>query len=61
MFNDTTVEGDETFDLTFTVPQLFDGRITAGSRDSAIGDITDTSSKLHSHGITDHLQGLILE
>ena len=29
------------FDLTLTVSDLFNGRISAGSRDMAIGDISD--------------------
>ena len=38
------------FDLTLTVPELFNGRISAGSRDMAVGDITDNtgeSAKMH--------------
>ena len=45
VFNDTIVEGDEMFDLTLTVPELFNGRISAGSRDVAVGDITDRTSE----------------
>ena len=45
VFNDTIVEGDEMFDLTLTVPELFNGRISAGYRDVAVGDITDNTSK----------------
>ena len=45
VFNDTIVEGDEMLDLTLTVPELFNGRISAGSRDVAVGDITDHSSE----------------
>ena len=33
------------FDLTLTVPELFNGRISAGSRDVAVGDITDNTSE----------------
>ena len=45
VFNDTIVEGDEMFDLTLTVPELFNGRISAGNRDMAVGDITDNTSE----------------
>ena len=45
VFNDTIVEGDEMFDLTLTVPELFNGRISAGNRDMAVGDITDHTSE----------------
>ena len=45
MFNDTIVEGDEMFDLTLTVPELFNGRISAGSRDVVVGDITDNTGE----------------
>ena len=45
VFNDTIVEGDEMFDLTLTVPELFNGRVSAGSRDVAVGIITDNTSK----------------
>ena len=45
VFNDTIVEGDEMFDLTLTVPELFNGRISAGNRDVAVGDITDNTSE----------------
>ena len=48
VFRDTAVEGDETFDLTLTVPELFNGRISAGSRDVAVGNITDTTSECDS-------------
>ena len=43
--NDTIVEGDEMFDLTLTVPELFNGRISAGNRDMAVGEITDNTSE----------------
>ena len=33
------------FDLTLTVPQLFNGRISAGSRDVVAGDITDNTGE----------------
>ena len=33
------------FDLTLTVPELFNGRISAGSHDVAVGDITDNTSE----------------
>ena len=45
MFNDTIVEGDELFELTLIVPELFNGRISAGNHDMAVGDITDNTSK----------------
>ena len=45
VFNDTIVEGDEMLDLTLTVPELFNGRISAGSRDVAVGDITDNTGE----------------
>ena len=45
VFNDTIVEGDEMLDLTLTVPELFNGRISTGSRDKAFGDITDNTSE----------------
>ena len=45
VFNDAIVEGDEMFDLTLTVPEIFNGRISAGSRDIAVGDITDHTSE----------------
>ena len=45
VFNDTIVEGDEMFDLTLTVPELFNGRISAGNRDMAVGNITDNTSE----------------
>ena len=45
VFGDNFVEGDETFDLTLTVPELFNGRISAGSRGVAVGNITDTTSE----------------
>jgi len=48
VFNDNLLEGDEMFDLTLTVPDLFNGRISAGSRAMAVGDITDnTSESIH--------------
>ena len=38
------------FDLTLTVPELFNGRISAGSRDVAVGDITDnTGESINNH------------
>ena len=50
VFNDTIVEGDEIFDLTLTVPELFNGRISAGSRDVVVGDITDnTGESINNH------------
>ena len=45
VFNDTIVEGDEMFDLTLTVPELFNGMISTGSRDVAVGDIADNTSE----------------
>ena len=45
VFNDTIVEGDEMFDLTLSVPELFNGRISTGSRNVAVGNITDNSSE----------------
>ena len=33
------------FDLTLTVPELFNGRISAGNRDMAVGEITDNTSE----------------
>ena len=33
------------FDLTLTVPEFFNGRISASSRDVTVGDITDNTSE----------------
>ncbi|XP_065894203.1 uncharacterized protein [Dysidea avara] len=44
VFSDTIVEGDEMFDLTLTVPDVCNGRISAGNRNMAVGDITDNTT-----------------
>ena len=54
VFNDTIVEGDEMFDLTLTVPELFNGRISAGSRDMAVGIISDNSSEFVFCAVSDN-------
>ena len=43
--NDTIVEDDEEFDLTLTVPSSLGPAITAGGRNTAVGVITDPTSK----------------
>ena len=42
---DSIAEGHEEFDLSLNVPSLLNPAITAGSRDMAIGNITDSTSK----------------
>ena len=42
---DTIVESNEMFDLTITVPSLFNGRLSAGNRVAAVGIINDPTSK----------------
>ena len=42
---DTIIESNEMFDLTISVPSLFNGRLSAGIRVNAIGVITDPTSK----------------
>ena len=42
---DEVVEGVEEFDLRLVVPSSLDPAITAGSRDTATGVITDNTSK----------------
>ena len=42
---DDIAEGNEMFDLTLTVPSSLAPSITAGDRDTAVGVITDSTSK----------------
>ena len=42
---DTIVESNEMFDLSISVPPLFNGRLSAGNRVNAIGVIVDPTSK----------------
>ena len=46
VYNDTVVEGDETFDISLTVPSLLGPGITSGSITKASVIIIDTTSKL---------------
>ena len=43
--NDSIVEGSEQFDLVLTVPSSLAPAITAGNRNTAVGVITDSTSK----------------
>ena len=43
--DDDNVEGNETFNMTLTVPSSLAPAIVAGSLSSAIGIIIDTTSK----------------
>ena len=43
--NDDIVEGTEEFDLMLTVPPSLGPAITAGGRNTAVGIITDSTSK----------------
>ena len=43
--NDSIVEGSERFDLILTVPSSLAPAITAGNRNTAVGVITDSTSK----------------
>ena len=45
VINDTIIEEAEEFDLTLTVPSSLGPAITAGSRNTAVGIITDSTSK----------------
>ena len=45
VFVDSIAEGPENFDLTLTVPSSLAPSITAGDRDTAVGIITDSTSK----------------
>ena len=47
VINDNIVEGNETFDMSLTVPSSFGPRIKAGNITSATATIIDTSSELH--------------
>ena len=43
--SDDISEGTEEFDLTLTVPPSLAPAITAGGRNTAVGEITDSTSK----------------
>ena len=43
--NDVIVEGQEEFNLALDVPSSLSSAITAGSRDTAVGIITDSTGK----------------
>ena len=45
VINDNIVEGSERFDLMLTVPSSLAPAITAGGRNTAVGVITDSTSK----------------
>ena len=45
VINDTIVEEAEEFDLTLNVPSSLGPAITAGGRNTAVGVITDPTSK----------------
>ena len=45
VINDTIVEGSEQFDLMLNVPSSLGPSITTGGRDTAVGIITDSTSK----------------
>ena len=45
VMNDSIFEGTEEFNLRLNVPSTFGRAITAGGRDSAVGVITDSTSK----------------
>ena len=45
VFVDNVAEGPENFDLTLTVPPSLAPAITAGGRNTAVGVITDSTSK----------------
>ena len=47
VINDNIVEGNETFNMSLTVPSTLGPRIKAGTITSTIATITDTSSELH--------------
>ena len=46
VINDNIVEGNETFDMSLTVPSSLGPRIKAGAITSATATIIDTSSEL---------------
>ena len=45
VFIDNIAEGPESFDVALSVPMNLSPAITAGSRNSAVGIITDSTSK----------------
>ena len=45
VFSDMIVEGDEQFNLMLTIPSSVPSGITLGSNNTAVGVITDTTSK----------------
>ena len=45
VINDNIVEGSERFNLMLTVPPSLAPAITAGNRNTAVGVITDSTSK----------------
>ena len=45
VINDNIAEGPEEFDLTLDVPSSLGPGITAGGRNTAVGIITDSTSK----------------
>ena len=45
VINDMIAEDDEEFDLTLNVPSSLGPAITAGDRNTAVGVITDSTSK----------------
>ena len=47
VINDNIVEGNETFNMSLTVPSTLGPRIKAGAITSTIATIIDTSSELH--------------
>ena len=47
VINDNIVEGNETFDMSLTVPSSLGPRIKTGAITSATATIIDTSSELH--------------
>ena len=51
VINDNIVEGNETFNMTMSVPSSLGPGITTGSITSATATIIDTSSKLHHYYI----------
>ena len=56
---DTIVESNEMFDLTLSVPPLFNGRLSAGNRVNAIGVIIDPTSKTHKNYTYIYMHGFM--